>query len=278
MIKVRALHFAYAETPTLHNLSFDIAEGSIFGFLGPSGAGKSTTQRILTRLLRNYDGDLWVMNKPLQDWDKHYYEHIGVYFELPNHYLKLTALENLSYFKRLYSTPTLAAEEVLEKVGLGEHKDKRVSAFSKGMRNRLTLARTLLHRPRVLFLDEPTAGLDPNNAAMVKDIIRAQQADGVTVFLTTHNMQVADELCDTVAFLVDGQIRLIDTPHTLKLQHGRRVVRVKTSQQCREFPLAGIGENQPFMQMLRDESIETIHTQETTLEDIFIKVTGQSLQ
>ena len=143
-------------------------------------------------------------------------------------------------------------------------------------------ARALLNDPDLLFMDEPTSGLDPVNARMVKDLIKAQQQAGKTVFLTTHNMGVADELCDRVAFLVDGEIKLIDAPRQLKLRYGRPTVRVDTNDngsgpQRREFPLAEIGGNPEFLALLGRGQIETIHTQEATLEEIFIEVTGRTL-
>jgi fluoroquinolone transport system ATP-binding protein len=206
---------------------------------------------------------------------------VGVSFELPNHYLKLTALENLQYFRSLYAGETEAPQTLLEIVGLGEDGNKRVAEFSKGMRNRLNVARSLLHRPELLFLDEPTSGLDPVNAKLIKDIIQRKRENGTTVFLTTHNMAVADELCDRVAFIVDGEIKLTDAPRTLKLQHGKRLVRVEYGDngqlKSREFALDDLGNDADFLKVLQHERIQTIHTQETTLENIFIEVTGRQL-
>ncbi len=285
MIDVAGLHYTYpgAKSETLHGISFNIAEREIFGFLGPSGAGKSTTQKLLIGLLRDYTGTAHVLGKNVSEWGSDYYEHIGVSFELPNHYLKLTATENLSYFASLYREETHHPHEVLEWVGLRDAADKRVSEFSKGMKNRLNVARSLLHKPKVLFMDEPTSGLDPVNARKIKDLVLRLRDEGTTVFLTTHNMTVADELCDRVAFIVDGNLALIDAPHTLKRQHGKRSVSVEyvngsAGTATAEFPLDGLGTNQDFIRTLRDaQRVETIHTQETTLENIFIEVTGERL-
>ncbi|NOK60846.1 MAG: hypothetical protein GFH27_549289n171 [Chloroflexi bacterium AL-W] len=218
MLTVHNLTYTYPETTTevLHGLNFTIAEGEIFGFLGPSGAGKSTTQNILIGLLKEYAGSIAVMGQELRDIGQDYYEHIGVSFELPNHYLKLTARENLNYFRSLYSGPTRDAMEVLTMVDLADDADKSVAEFSKGMKIRLNVARSLIHSPRLLFLDEPTSGLDPVNARRIKDLVLAERARGTTVFVTTHNMTVADELCDRVAFITNGKIGLIDAPATLK--------------------------------------------------------------
>jgi fluoroquinolone transport system ATP-binding protein len=283
MIKVKDLNYTYpkASQPALCGLNFAIQPGEIFGFLGPSGAGKSTTQKILIGLLDGFQGTVTVMDRPIQAWGSDYYERIGVAFEQPNHFLKLTALENLRYFAALYSRPSLGPLELLHSVGLEEDGNLLVGQYSKGMKGRLTVARALLNNPDLLFLDEPTTGLDPVNARKIKNLIQAQKAAGKTIFLTTHNMAVADELCDRVAFLVDGQIQLVDMPHALKLRYGRRVVRVEyrngTRVEARDFNLEDIGSNPAFLELLRDHPVETLHTQEATLEDIFIQVTGRSL-
>lgn len=286
MISVKNLHYTYpgGTKEALHGLNFEIAEGEIFGFLGPSGAGKSTTQKILIGLLKGYEGQISVLGRELNTWGSDYYEHIGVSFELPNHYLKLTALENLNYFRSLYGGETREPQELLEMVGLADDADKHVSDFSKGMKVRLNVARGLLNKPKLLFLDEPTSGLDPVNARKIKDMVLAIRDEGTTVFVTTHNMTVADELCDRVAFITSGDIRVIDAPSTLKQQYGKRSVAVEylnggVSTECREFGLDGLGDDGEFFKLLRHATrIETIHTQESTLEQIFIQVTGQELQ
>jgi fluoroquinolone transport system ATP-binding protein len=284
MITVENLQYTYTATavPAVKNLNFSIESGEIFGFLGPSGAGKSTTQKILIRLLTGYEGKATIFGKDLDRWGSDFYERIGVSFEMPNHFLKLTAVENLTYFGSLYRHQTRSPQELLEMVGLGEDGDLLVSQYSKGMKNRLTVARSLLHNPELLFLDEPTAGLDPMNARRIKDLIKAQQEAGKTIFLTTHDMTVAEALCDRVAFIVDGEIKLIDAPKRLKLQHGKASVRVEyvvngdgriTEQ---EFALADLGQN-GFVNLVQHYPVQTIHSQEATLEDIFIQVTGRSL-
>lgn len=283
MITVKDLSYTYPKGKeyAVQGVNFEIAKGEIFGFLGPSGAGKSTTQKILIKLLRNYEGNITVMGRELRTWGADYYERVGVSFELPNHYLKLTAMENLSYFASLYSGERADPRELMEMVGLGDSVDIPVGQFSKGMKGRLNFARSLLNKPDVLFLDEPTTGLDPVNARMIKNIVLRQREQGTTVFVTTHNMMVADELCDRVAFIVDGEIKLIDAPETLKVRHGERKVSVRyRTDDCvedRTYALDKLGHNQDFIRTLQDYEIETIHTQETTLENIFIQVTGREL-
>ncbi|WP_420643394.1 ATP-binding cassette domain-containing protein [Candidatus Leptofilum sp.] len=283
MIRVANLSFTYtgSQKTAVRNLNFHVAKGEIFGFLGPSGAGKSTTQKILNGLLRGFTGEVTVLERPLTRWGSDYYEQIGVSFELPNHYLKLTAIENLTYYAALYATATRPPAELLGLVGLENDGDLPVGQYSKGMKNRLSVARALLHKPQLLFLDEPTAGLDPVNARRIKELIRQQQAAGTTIFLTTHDMNVASELCDRVAFIVDGEIKLIDAPDALRLQYGRPHVQVGFQQNGHvaqaEFALAGLADDGRFQQLLREGSIKTMHTQEATLEEIFIEVTGRQL-
>lgn len=283
VIDVEQLTFTYPSSsrPAIETLDFSVGAGEIFGFLGPSGAGKSTTQKILIGLLRGYRGQVWVFGKSLSEWRSDYYERIGVAFELPNHYLKLTALENLSYFGALYSGKTRAPRELLEKVGLAENGGMLVSQLSKGMKTRLSVARALLNEPEILFLDEPTGGLDPVSARRIKDLVREQSGAGRTVFLTTHDMTVADELCDRVAFIVEGRIALIDRPRELRLKYGAPRVRVEfqgdSGIERREFPLSGLGDDAEFIDLLRSREVQTLHTLEATLEDVFIQVTGRVL-
>ncbi len=284
MIEVQNLSFTYTGTdrPAIRNLSFSIRKCEIFGFLGPSGAGKSTTQKILIGLLHEFEGNVSVMSRNVAQWGSDYYERVGISFEVPNLYSKLSGVENLTYFGSLYATTPRPPAALLDMVGLSETDGALlVSQYSKGMRNRLNVARALIHDPELLFMDEPTAGLDPVNARRIKDLIKAQREAGKTVFLTTHDMSVADQLCDRVAFIVDGEISLIESPGELKLAHGQRTVRVEFGLNGREgeaeFPIEGLGRNGEFIDLLNRQHVRTIHTQEATLEDIFIQVTGRSL-
>jgi len=284
MIHVDNLTYTYPQhaKPALHGLSFAIGSGEIFGFLGPSGAGKSTTQKLLIGLLRDYGGSARVLGSELRRKPNDFYERIGVPFEFPNFYPKFTALENLQLFRSLYKCRTLDPLDCLARFGLADAAHLKVAQFSKGMRMRLNVCRALLHDPELLFLDEPTSGLDPVNADAMKRQFIELRAQGKTIVLNTHNMHAADELCDRVAFLVDGRIRLIDSPRELKLRYGSRQVRVEyageAGETCsRDFALPGIGDNLAFTELLRTRSIETIHSREATLEHIFMQITGRSL-
>ncbi|HEU5087544.1 MAG TPA: ABC transporter ATP-binding protein [Roseiflexaceae bacterium] len=267
--------------PAIEGLGFAVQSGEIFGFLGPSGAGKSTTQRVLIRLARGYSGTVEVFGRDLREWDEQYFERVGVAFELPNHFMRLSARRNLEYFGALYQSATLPAGDLLAMLGLAADADTPVAQFSKGMQTRLSIARALLHQPQLLFLDEPTSGLDPVNAQTVKEIIRRQRDAGCTVVLTTHNMSLADELCDRVALIVDGHIAVIDEPRALKLRYGTPQVQIEHLHdgQLRksEFPLAGLAGNDGFLQVLRGNGVQTIHSREASLEDVFLAVTGQHL-
>ncbi|AKS35671.1 ABC transporter ATP-binding protein [Mycolicibacterium goodii] len=284
VIDVRNLAFTYprSDEPAIRGMEFTVGNGEIFGFLGPSGAGKSTTQKLLIGLLRGHRGQTLVWGREPVDWGQDYYQRIGVSFELPNHYLKLTGLENLQFFASLYEKPTRDPMELLDAVGLAGAADTRVAEYSKGMQMRLTFARSLINEPELLFLDEPTSGLDPVNARRVKDIILDLKARGRTIFLTTHDMSTADELCDRIAFVVDGSIVALDTPAELKIARSRRRVRVqyRTADgglSTAEFDMDGLADDPEFLAVLRDHHVETIHSREASLDDVFVEVTGRKL-
>lgn len=282
MIEVDDLTFTYPGTalPAIGGLRFAVAPGEVFGFLGPSGAGKSTTQKILIKLLRGYQGAVRVFGRDLSAWGADYFERVGVAFELPTHFQRLSARRNLEYFAALYRRPTRPPGELLAALGLADDADTPVERFSKGMQTRLGVARALLHRPDLLFLDEPTSGLDPLSAAQVKALIRAQRDEGRAVLLTTHNMALADELCDRVALIVDGRIAQIDAPRALRLRYGAPRVRVEYGRGAlttAEFPLDGLAANPAFQGVLQGGAIQTIHSREATLEDVFLAVTGRGL-
>ncbi|WP_461865794.1 ABC transporter ATP-binding protein, partial [Thermococcus sp.] len=217
VIEVANVKKYYSDVRGVENLTFEVEEGEIYGFLGPNGAGKTTTVKILVKILRDYTGEVRVLGKDLREWGKDYYNKIGVSFEFPAVYSRLTARENLGFFASFYKKH-LDPTEVLKMVGLEEKADELVSGFSKGMKKKLDLARALLPDPEILFLDEPLEGLDPASARRIKDLLLEMRESGKTVFLTTHNMYVADELCDRVAFIVDGSIRLVDNPGELKVK------------------------------------------------------------
>jgi fluoroquinolone transport system ATP-binding protein len=281
MILVNNLQFQYPgnNSLTLKGISFEIKKGELFGFLGPSGAGKSTAQKVLYKTLSNYSGEVKIDGKDLNDWGLPYFEKIGVGFELPNHYQKLTGLENLNLFGSFYSNGNKNDKtELFEMVGLRDAISKPVKTYSKGMKMRLNFIRAIQHDPDILFFDEPTAGLDPVNAKMIRDHITNLQQKGKTIFITTHSMQTADELCDRVAFIVDGELRITDSPETLKSQYGKEAVKVELKDgQSHEFPISDLGNNPDFTAFLKKGEVSRIHTLEATLDEVFINVTGKTL-
>ncbi|TCT14894.1 fluoroquinolone transport system ATP-binding protein [Natranaerovirga pectinivora] len=279
MFKVSDLRFKYPgnKEDTIKGISFEFSQGEIFGFLGPSGMGKSTTQKLMTKILKNYEGEITYMGKNLEDYDKSIFNDIGVGFEMPVLFSKLTALENLKFYRDLYPYGA-EIQPILERLGLWEDRDKRVASFSKGMKSRLNFARALINNPKMLFLDEPTSGLDPVNARIVKNMIAEFRDNGGTVFLTTHMMHDVEELCDRVAFITNGEIREISTPKDLKLRYGKREIKVEykddNGMMTRVYDMDTLQKNDGFFEILRNKEVITIHSGETTLDEIFIKVTG----
>ena len=283
MIKVSKLEFAYRQSlnKAVDGIDFTINAGEIFGFLGPSGAGKTTTQRVIIGLLRGYSGSVEVIGKERKAWGKDIFEKIGVAFDFPNLYEKLTAYENLDLLGSYYKNNSSNKDELLDSVGLLPDRDKRVEKFSKGMKMRLNFIRSIMHDPELLFFDEPTSGLDPVNARIIREMILMLKKRGKTVFLTTHNMLEADYLCDRVAFIVEGKVPVIESPAELKLEHGQKTIKIAYSDENgvheEQFPVSGIGVNGRFMEILNRYELRTMHTQEATLEEIFIKLTGREL-
>lgn len=281
MITTKDLAFSYTKEPFVREINFSVKSGEIFGFLGPSGAGKSTIQKVLIGMLPNYSGSVLVNGKEVKKHNNDFYEDIGVDFEYPSLYEKLTARQNLDFFASLYSGEKYSADELLSLVGLLRDADKKVSDFSKGMKSRLNFIKAMIHKPKILFLDEPTSGLDPSNVREMKDIILQQKAEGVTIILTTHNMEDAAELCDRVAFIVDGQIRTMDTPHALIMKKGAQTLNYtydeNGEEKVRQCFLEETSNDKVLNDLIANNRLLTIHSKEPNLGDIFMEVTGRRL-
>ena len=280
MIQVNNLSFSYTKQPFISDMSFSVSSGEIFGFLGPSGAGKSTLQKVLIGMLTTYQGSAMVNGVECKERTKHFYENIGVDFEFSTMYEKLTAKENLRFFASLYEKKSRPIEELLEMVGLERDADKRVSDYSKGMKARLNFIKALLHDPMLLCLDEPTSGLDPTNSRMMKDMILAEKANGKTILLTTHNMQDATELCDRVAFIVNGKICALDSPHNLIMSKGAATVTytwIDNGEHKAICPLDCISNDEQLKKLIAENRLQSIHSSEPTLNDIFMDITGRTL-
>lgn len=280
MIQVNDLYFSYTTKPFIEAMNFTVEKGEIFGFLGPSGAGKSTLQKILLGMLPGYRGSAIVNGTECRHRTNRFYENIGVDFEFSTMYEKLSARENLQFFSSLYEKSGRPIEELLEMVGLQNDADKRVADFSKGMKSRLNFIKALLHDPALLFLDEPTSGLDPANNRMMKYLILEEKKREKTILLTTHNMQDATELCDRVAFIANGKIYALDSPHNLIMSKGATRVTytwMDHGEHTASCPIDRLSGDEVLQKLIAQNRLKSIHSSEPTLNDIFMEITGRTL-
>jgi ABC-type multidrug transport system ATPase subunit len=280
-LRADELRFAYGSRVAVDGVSFALGRGEILGLLGPNGAGKSTTIKMLIGLLPPQGGRIEVLGMDMPRQREEIQARMGVVFEEKNLYANLSGRENLAFFARLFGVRDVDLDGLLERVGLGGRGDERVAGYSKGMRQRLTVARALVNRPDVLCLDEPTDGLDPVSARAVRGLIREEAARGVAVLLTTHDMHEADELSDRVAFINEGRILALDTPEHLKLVHGERAVRVRrrVGEQVEETVVTLDGDaGERLRALVGQDGLLTIHTEEATLEDVFVDYAGRRLE
>ena len=276
------LTYHYGDLTAVDHINFQVASGEVLGFLGPNGAGKTTTVKMLTGQMKPKCGRALLLGMDVVENIESVQGNIGVCFETTNLYEQMTAIENLNLFARLFGTKSFNAVDLLSRVGLeGRGKDK-VETYSKGMKQRLMVARSLVNQPQILFLDEPTAGLDPTSSEAIRNLILKEKERGATVFLTTHDMLEADKLSDQVAFMNQGKIVALDTPLNLKRQYGRRALKVKVSTddgslEDREIDLDTPATAGIVQELFSQEQVVTIHSEEATLEDIFISITGRGL-
>ncbi len=279
-VEAEDLTFAYGDQLAVDHVSVRVDAGEVLGLLGPNGAGKSTTIKMLTGQLTPRSGRITVLGMPMPARRREIQRRIGVCFEEKNLYLAMTAAENLRFFARLFGIGDYDPMPALERVGLAERAKDHVADYSKGMRQRLMMARALVNTPDVLFLDEPTDGLDPVSARNIRALIEAEAARGAVVLLTTHDMLEADELSDRVAFVNEGRVLALDTPEALKLVHGQRSVRVRRrgpDDRVTEQVVAMDGQGEELRQALAGDDVLTIHSEEATLEDVFVHFAGRGL-
>jgi len=282
-IVAEELTYWYGELVAVDHVTFNVAEGEILGFLGPNGAGKTTAIKMLTGQLRPKAGKATLLGMDVAKNVEKVQGDMGVCFEDTNLYEQMSAVENLKLFARLFGIGRFDADALLRRVGLGGREKDRVETYSKGMKQRLMVARSMVNRPRVLFLDEPTAGLDPTSAESIRNIILEERQRGATIFLTTHDMMEADKLSDRVAFMDQGKIVALDTPHNLKQQYGKRALKAKISTESGELEDREVVLDTPetpnaIQRLFAEENVITVHSEEATLEDIFIEITGRGLQ
>ncbi|MGD9143633.1 MAG: ABC transporter ATP-binding protein [Dehalococcoidia bacterium] len=276
------LTYSYGDLLAVNQINFEVGEGEILGFLGPNGAGKTTTVKMLTGQMKPKGGRAVLLGMDVSKNIEQVQGHIGVCFETTNLYEQMTAIENLNFFARLFGIKSLDVMEYLRRVGLEDRGKDKVETYSKGMKQRLMVARSMVNRPKILFLDEPTAGLDPTSSEAIREVILREKARGATVFLTTHDMMEADKLSDRVAFMNQGNIVALDTPLNLKRQYGKRALKVKVSTESgaledREIDLDTPETAASVQTLFTKEQVVTVHSEEATLEDIFINITGRGL-
>ncbi|WP_456048833.1 ABC transporter ATP-binding protein [Abiotrophia defectiva] len=278
VIEVRDLVKQFKNQTALNHLDFSVESGEIFGFLGPSGAGKTTTIKILTGQLLASSGETKLLGIATDALTQDIYQEVGIVTDNSGLYENVSVYHNMKFFADLLKVDKKRIDFLLERVGLAQDKKKLARRLSKGMRQRLVLARALLHSPKVLFLDEPTSGLDPATAQAIHKLLKEVQAEGTTIFLTTHNMEEATKLCDRVALLNDGKIVSLDTPRNTCLNFKReRKLEVglkDKSQVVINQDSAGIAQ---LNEWLSQDLVETIHSNEPTLEEVFIAKTGREL-
>ncbi|MCK1990489.1 ABC transporter ATP-binding protein [Lysinibacillus fusiformis] len=278
VIDVQHLKKTFNKETALQDVSFTIQKGEIFGFLGPSGSGKTTTIKILTAQTEKTAGNVLLFGQPAAGMKQSQNrKRFGILTDNSGLYTRLTIEENLLLYSKLYELSVTAVKEALDFVNLYADRKKKISQLSKGMTQRVTLARAIMHKPELLFLDEPTSALDPVNTEHIYNGLRKLNAMGTTIFLTTHDMSEAEILCDRVAFLHKGKIRAIGAPSDLKQEFGNDSMTVELTDGTQEVIQNGAQDAQKLYQWMQANVVTRIHTNEPTLGDIFMQITGSDL-
>jgi ABC-2 type transport system ATP-binding protein len=277
-IEVEQLSRSFNGLKAVDSISFTVEAGEIFGFLGHNGAGKTTTIRMLSGQLLPSSGHARVAGCDVITEQGRLRPLIGVVSEHQNLYERMSGRENLEFAVRLYGQSLQRVDETLAQVAMLDRAKDNVRNYSNGMKQRLLIARALLHRPQIIFLDEPTRGLDPVVGREIRRLILDLSEQGVTIFLTTHYMEEADQLCGRVAFLSEGRIVALDTPNNLKVAHGEKSVKVtlqngEKSRIALDDPDAG----KQLEQLINEGQVRTLHSAEATLEQVFLKIAGREL-
>jgi ABC-2 type transport system ATP-binding protein len=277
-IEVNGLSRSFNGLKAVNAISFTVAAGEVFGFLGHNGAGKTTTIRMLSGQLRPTAGAARVAGCDVTTEQGRLKPLVGVVSENQNLYERMSGRENLAFAARLYGATPGRIDEVLAQVSMLERANDNVRHYSNGMKQRLLIARALLHRPQIIFLDEPTRGLDPVVASEIRKLVVQLSTQGVTIFLTTHYMEEADELCRRVAFLSEGRIVALDTPDNLKMAHGQKSL-VATLADGQTLTIALDDENagKQLDELVSAGRLRTLHSTEATLEKVFIQIAGRKL-
>ncbi|MGG2084227.1 ATP-binding cassette domain-containing protein [Lysinibacillus pakistanensis] len=278
VIEVQHLKKIFQKETALQDVSFKIQKGEIFGFLGPSGSGKTTTIKILTAQTDKTDGDVLLFGRPANEMKKSQNrKRFGILTDNSGLYTRLSIEENLLLYSDLYQLSKTAVKEALDFVNLYTERKKKVSQLSKGMIQRVTLARAIMHKPDLLFLDEPTSALDPVNTQHIYNGLRKLNEMGTTIFLTTHDMSEAEILCDRVAFLHKGKIRAMGSPKELKKKFGDESITVELKNGEIAVIQNGSEDASKLYEWMQSNEVSRIYTNEPTLGDIFMQITGSDL-
>ena len=278
VIEVQHLKKIFQKETALQDVSFKIQKGEIFGFLGPSGSGKTTTIKILTAQTDKTDGDVLLFGRPANEMKKSQNrKRFGILTDNSGLYTRLSIEENLLLYSDLYQLSKTAVKEALDFVNLYTERKKKVSQLSKGMIQRVTLARAIMHKPDLLFLDEPTSALDPDNTQHIYNGLRKLNEMGTTIFLTTHDMSEAEILCDRVAFLHKGKIRAMGSPKELKKKFGDESITVELKNGEIAVIQNGSEDASKLYEWMQSNEVSRIYTNEPTLGDIFMQITGSDL-
>lgn len=273
VIKADNLGKSFGSFKAISSLTFEVNKGEILGFLGPSGSGKTTTINILTGQLTPDQGQSSILGKSSTNLNEEDLTNIGLITENSGYYEKLSLYDNLLFFAKLYDVPQGDLDDLMKRVGLFDRRKTLAEKLSTGMKQRMLLVRAIINKPQVLFLDEPTSGLDPSTSQSIHELIKELQAEGTTIFLTTHDMHEATILCDKIVLLNKGQIVEAGTPSDL-IQKYNTAKRVKITYQSGEENYLSFSE---LGQVSQTDDILTIHSCEPTLEDVFIQLTGGKL-
>lgn len=274
-ISVENLSKAYEDFEAVKSISFSVEKGTIFGLLGQNGAGKSTTIKMLTCQFLPTSGSAYISGFNVQTNAAEIKKRIGVVFESQNLYEELSVYENLNFFRCLYGAPKEKIDEVLQVIGMKINKKGKLKTFSKGMKQKIMIARALLSDPEILFLDEPTSGLDPSSAREIRKAIINFKEQGKTILITTHNMEEADFLCDKLAIIHRGSIIVQETPKNLKKKYGEDIIQIETvTGEIHEAPMNTKNSIEIFRKLSEKNQIRFVHSKEATMEDVFIKLTG----
>lgn len=273
VIKADNLGKSFGSFKAISSLTFEVNKGEILGFLGPSGSGKTTTINILTGQLTPDQGQSSILGKSSTNLNEEDLTNIGLITENSGYYEKLSLYDNLLFFAKLYDVPQGDLDDLMKRVGLFDRRKTLAEKLSTGMKQRMLLVRAIINKPQVLFLDEPTSGLDPSTSQSIHELIKELQAEGTTIFLTTHDMHEATILCDKIVLLNKGQIVEAGTPSDL-IQKYNTAKRVKITYQSGEENYLSFSE---LGQVSQIDDILTIHSCEPTLEDVLIQLTGGKL-